>query len=226
VWQWLESILRTLSMSPTPTTDDDLARAGELAVAEAERFWSLNIFDPKRTDTSEAAKRSRFQIDEMIRRCGWTWEIPYAGDGQLEWCGLFVGACWAKAGITKPMLKTFFASTYRLDRWARHQAFNGATNPVTDPPRLIVDLNEQTTALPWEPRAGDILMIGPGKPAYGSHICLVKSFNGRDFETVEGNGIGDGPKGKQQGVVHGTRHLGGAGWCARRLIRPSVADLV
>ncbi len=76
---------------------------------------------------------------------------------------------------------------------------------------------------------GDILMIGDGSPKFGDHICLVESFDPdrHTFATLEGNGIGIGPDGKRrQGVVRGVRHLGGSGYCARRLIRPAPGDLL
>jgi hypothetical protein len=162
-------------------------------------------------------------IDSFIRRgLGWTWEPPYKGDGDFEWCGAFVAYCWLSI---KPVLrKTYFASTYRLDRYARYASVNGKPNRGSG--RLLAELDERSTELPWEPRAGDILTIGPVGSGYGKHICLVESYADGVFKTIEGNGTGLAPSGQRwQGVVRGERKLGGSGWHARRLIRPSAEDL-
>lgn len=69
---------------------------------------------------------------------------------------------------------------------------------------------------------------------YGSHVCLVESFDAAtaSFSTIEGNATGLLPDGaRAQGVVRQTRPLGlpsDAGihtYYARRLIRPALADL-
>lgn len=66
-----------------------LAAAGQAAIDEALRLWRFDIIDPKRSDRSDRANASRGHIEDMVRSCGWDWELPYAGDGDLEWCGLF-----------------------------------------------------------------------------------------------------------------------------------------
>jgi hypothetical protein len=212
------------------TTEVDLVEAGKAAVVEALRMWHLDVIDPKASDHSERAESSRKVIDEILTASGWPWQVPYKADGQVEWCGLFVGACWRHAGIDPKWLATFFPSTYRLDTWARYRSFGDKPNkkPATGPYRLLVELTPQSTALPWAPREGDILIIGDGSPAAGDHICLVMGFDAdkRQFLTVEGNGSGLGPDGKRrQGVVTGRRALGGEGYCARRLIRPAPSDI-
>jgi hypothetical protein len=213
-------------------TDADLAAAGKEAVLEGLRLWSLDVIDPNRRDQSELANRSRAVIDEVITACGWTWQVPYKGDGQVEWCGLFVGACWRAAGLDPKWLATYFASTYRLDQWGGYQTFNAkAPNPpppAGQPRRLMARLDASSTSLPFVPREGDILLIGDGHPEAGDHICLVTGWlpEKRTFLTVEGNGFGLGPDGKRrQGIVTGQRKLGGEGYCARRLIRPAMSDI-
>lgn len=210
---------------------DGLARAGELAVAEALRLWQLDIYDPPRSDTSELGIRSKRHIDDLLAACGWVWEIPYKGDGQVEWCGIFAGACWRVAGIDPKWLATYFASTYRLDLWASYRSFDikhPNPRPAKDQ-RLIALLDASSSRLPFEPRAGDILMIGDGNPPAGDHIAIVERYDAatKTFHTIEGNGVGRGPDGKRrQGVVRAERHLGGQGYCARRLIRPGFGDLI
>jgi hypothetical protein len=214
------------------TRKPDLADAGTRAVTEAIRLWQADVFDPKRNDQSDAAVRSRRVIDEILMAAGWDWQVPYKGDGQVEWCGLFAAACWRAAGIDTKWLATYFASTYRLDTWAKYRDFNpGKPNKRPDhgPYRLVAELDENSKVLPFEPQAGDILMIGDGQPAMGDHICLVVSYDAtrKAFSTIEGNGMGIGPDGKRrQGIVRGLRLLGGQGYCARRLIRPAPGDLL
>lgn len=213
----------------TSTQEDRLLAAGRAAVAEATKLWDRDIYDPARNDYSPRGVLSRVAINEIVRSGGWT-RIDYRGDGDLEWCGLFVAACWRSAGIDPKWLATYFASTYRLDLWARYREFDPKhPNPRQVPPRLLAQLDRDSVTITWTPRAGDILLIGDGNPPFGDHICLVESFDPdrNVFHTLEGNGIGIGPDGKRrQGVVRGVRHLGGGGYCARRLIRPSACDLL
>lgn len=213
-------------------TDADLEQAGQAAVAEALRLWNLDIIDPRRSDDSQHAIESRHHIDEMLMACGWDWCVPYKGDGALEWCGLFAGACWKVAGLDPKWIRTYFASTYRLGMWGGYRSFDVKHLNPSPPPdvqrRKIVKLNQSSTSLPWQPREGDILTIGDGNPIDGDHITLVRSFDAEHnvFHTIEGNGTGLGPDGKRrQGVVQAERRLGGEGYCARLLIRPAPSDL-
>jgi hypothetical protein len=213
-------------------TDAELAEAGRNAVLEGLRLWNLDVFDPKLGDHSDRANASRAVIDELLTACGWTWQVPYKGDGQVEWCGIFAGACWRAAGLDPKWLATYFASTYRLDLWGGYRSFD-ERHPNPAPAagaqrRLMARLDQSSTTLPFTPREGDILMIGDGAPAAGDHICLVTGYDAerRVFLTVEGNGVGLGPDGKRrQGIVTGQRKLGGEGYCARRLIRPAPSDI-
>ena len=219
---------------PDPTPEERLAAAGERAIASAHAYWLEDIYDPKTSDYSPDADRCRKDIDAMIRAStalDWSWEPPYAGDGSFEWCGAFAAAVWP--GIKRELRRTFYASTYRLDRYARYMPVgeNPNTKPATGPYRLICDLGEASTpaSLTFTPRPGDLLLIGP-KVGYGQHICVVESFDAAAsmFATYEGNGTGRGPNGEiQQGVVRGQRRLGGAvgQWMARRLIRSAPSDL-
>lgn len=207
-----------------------LASAGQRAVAEAARLWNLDVFDPRQSDDSVHAKYSRDVITDVMVASGWGWMAPYTGDGHVEWCGLFAGACWRAAGIDSKWLAKYFASTYRLDLWARYREFDARApnpRPADGPWRLLAELNQHSTSLPFEPMPGDILMIGDGTPAFGDHITLVESYADGAFQTLEGNGNGLGPDGKRrQGIVRATRRLGGDGYCARRLIRPAPSDLL
>lgn len=205
---------------------DALEEAGQKALGLALVQWGHDIYDPKMSDTSANAIECKKVIDQMIRfGLGWTWEPPYAGDGDFEWCGAFAAKCWP--GIKPALRRTYFASTYRLDRYGSYRSVNGEKNEGEG--RLMATLDEHSTQPFFVPRAGDILLIGPTGSGYGKHICLVESYSQatRMFSTIEGNGTGLGPNGeRQQGVVRAKRSLGGANvWHARRLIRPSVDDL-
>jgi len=104
--------------------------------------------------------------------------------------------------------------------------------PARGPFRLYVKLDEHSTKLPFQPQAGDILLVGDGKPDYGDHVCGVLGYDEkrRMFSTLEGNGGGLGPDGKKQhGLVKAERPLGatsGHSYHARRLIRLSPSDLI
>jgi hypothetical protein len=202
---------------------DRLETEGRNALARAVQEWNGEVYDPAKSADGPHARDSKSAISGYIQHgLGWTWEPPYAGDGDFEWCGAFAAYCWLS--IKPALRKTYFASTYRLDRFARYGSVNGEKNKGSG--RLLAELGEHSKSLPWEPRAGDILLIGPAGSGYGKHICLVESFSKGVFYTLEGNGTGLAPNGKRwQGVVRGERKLGGDGWHARRLIRPSVEDL-
>ncbi len=209
---------------------DKLEQAGKEAIEIALRYWREDIYDPHSRDRTSDATRCKAVIDLMIRvGLGWTWEDLYSGDGAFEWCGAFAAKCWS---TVKPEIrKRYFASTYRLDRYAQYlqvsdEVMTGRAGRLYG----VLDENSKRDALPFEPRPGDILIIG--YKGYGQHICLVESYDAAAgmFHTIEGNGNGTGPNGEhQQGVVRGLRPVGKRGtslWCARRLIRPSVDDLV
>lgn len=217
-------IAKLLSWFNSVQSPVSLEQAGHDAIARASQQWARGIWDPSRRETGPDAQWARGEIDTYIRHgLGWTWEPPYAGDGDFEWCGAFAAWCWAS--VRPQLRKTYFASTYRLDRFARYASVNGEKNRGSG--RLCAELDESSRDLPFTPQPGDILLIGPKGSGYGKHICLVESYTDGVFFTLEGNGNGMAPTGvKWQGVVKGKRYLGGADrWHARRLIRPSVEDL-
>jgi hypothetical protein len=224
------------------TSTNRLVDAGMIAVLEAKRCWLRNIIDlpPKGATEYEP---SRAQIDKLIRTpdgIDWDWEPPYVG--QFEWCGAFAAFAWRAAGIKVATRRAFFSSTYRLDRWARYWAFETTPNPkpAHGPYRQIIELDSTSGPVDARfddddlPRAGDILLVGGVSTAYGKHVTLVESYDMTTgvFTTIEGNGTGAGPSGgTRHGVVRRQRPVGlphGADpttYHARRLIRPSLADL-
>jgi hypothetical protein len=219
---------------------DRLALAGRKAIERALAMWQSDVYDPRKDDYSAEGTLCKNIIDKFIRAphaLDWSWESPYSGDGDFQWCGAFAAYCWGPE-IKQQIRQTYFSSTLRLDRYASYRSYNG--EPNTGKGRMYVKLDENSTPddVP-DVRPGDILIIGPSRDPrlgaswhdYGNHICLVEDFSrdghgGGVFRTLEGNGNGLGPHGeKQQGVVKGIRHVGGPGWVARRLIRPSEEDL-
>lgn len=234
-WAALETAIATQG------SKDRLAAAGDIAVLEAERIWKMDIIDPP--SAAQIHEFSRKTIDNFIRSsegCGWSWDTPYQYNHHgREWCTAFVMWCWARGGLAlKPHRFTFGMSTWRLDCWARYTAIetvSAGVKPSHVAPRMIIDLDEHSNALDAVfpdgtiPRAGDILLVGDGTPRYGDHGTLVRSFDPITgiFETYEGNATGIGPKGnKREGVIRAMRRVGGSGYAARRVIRPSIADLV
>lgn len=218
------------SQSAVTAALDKLEAAGRAAVTAAARLWSLDAYNAQPNDTSNHGVASRKVIDEILKACGWPWEVPY--NGRFKYCGLFVGRAWLEAGLDPKWIATYFASTIRLDMWARYRSFDEKhpnDKPAPGPRRLLAELNPASLRIPFAPRAGDILMIGDGDPAAGDHVTLVEAYDAesRTFRTIEGNGGGLGPDGKRRmGIVRAVRSLGGGGYCARRLIRPAPSDLL
>jgi hypothetical protein len=215
----------------------DLVLAGTLAVVEANRMWQRNVVDLPRGVIDPVSRQT---IDAIIRTddgLGWSWESPYRGDNDFQWCGAFAAWCWAKAGMPLATRRDYFASNYRLDRWARYQPINERTKnakPKEGPYRTLVELDEFSKGRNVGFRAGDIMTIGSVASVYGQHICVVESYdaNADLVCTIEGNGGGelrDGSRG--QGIVRGKRQVGlrpgqpPTVYHARRLIRPAPHDL-
>lgn len=222
-------------MTDIPTATEAVATAGRAALAEADRLWALNIYDPAPSDATARGLFCKHTIESLIAACGWTWALPYLGhdkaaSGTLEWCGLFAGACWVKAGLKPAIAKTWLASTYRIDAFGSYTALDAQhpnPRPTDGPLRMMATLNEHSTELPWQPQAGDILTIGPS--GYGQHITVVDHYDAEHklFYVVSGNGVGIGPDGKKMwGVVKSQVPLGGASWHACRLLRLAGTDLV
>jgi hypothetical protein len=215
----------------------DLVLAGTLAVVEANRMWQRNVVDLLRGSINQA---SREVIDAIIRTdegLGWSWEQPYRGDNDFQWCGAFAAWCWAKAGMRLDVRKNYLASTYRLDRFARYQPINERVKnerPKLGPYRTLIELDEFSKGRDVPFRAGDIMTIGSVSSVYGQHICIVESYdaNADLVCTIEGNGGGELPGGSRgQGIVRGKRQVGlrpgqpPTVYHARRLIRPAPSDL-
>jgi hypothetical protein len=219
---YIKVILRT----PHKDLDDDTAATdpGRVAVMAGIADWCLDIVD---APASSINARSRTYIDETVRShlgANWTWEAPYRGNGDIEWCGMFAARIAAHAGLRLDIRTNFMPSTYRLDRFFRYQR---ATDKVPNPKpgqgpfRMIVDLDEDSSLYEAKfpdgtaPRAGDILLVGGMKSAYGTHVATIAGPAYADarqewwLPTIEGNATGPGPTGKAiHGVIKTARRIG------------------
>lgn len=218
---------------------DNLARAdrlrmlGEKAVERALELWTTDVYDPKTDDKKLDATRCKAMILKFIHEgLRWTWEDDYTGDGDFEWCLAFALFCWPE--LKESVRVVYGASTYRMDRCGAYRSAFGEPNPAPSDEkrrRLYMKCDGSTTVddLAWEPRAGDIALVG--RAGYGTHGVLVERFDKENgcLITIEGNADGEGPNGEQQeGVIRCERFFGGHAPGAvhvRRVIRWGLDDL-
>lgn len=223
---------------------------GQVAVLAARADWCLDIRD---LPAAQISVGSRTWIDATVRThagSNWTWEQPYRGNGDIEWCGMAVARFWASAGLRLDLRRNFLPSTYRLDRFARYQQATDTVpnpRPPAGPYRMIIELDENSTRANCVfpdgsiPREGDIMLVGGAKSSYGTHVTMiagpVKPGDGRpgtdSYPTLEGNATGAGPSGARvHGVIKHARLIGLSStaapttYHARRIIRFAPADLL
>lgn len=246
---WLTDKLKTQTAgsrnaqlrAPAAQADSPLKEAGERAVQYAKAIWMEQIIDPP--NDSDMYAPSRVRINQFVRGpegLNWTWQDEYREDGDLAWCGAFVAYAWGRAGLKRELRKTYFSSTHRLNCYGQYKPFNGESVTVPEDPEvrrkwLSLKANSGSAdVLEFDPRPGDILLVGGMSSAYGSHVTLIESFDAKDesFITLEGNAHGKWPNGSQvEGVVRCRRPIGlyrsqpDTTYHARRLIRPSILDL-
>ncbi len=213
---------------------DKLEEAGKFAAAEAVRLWNLDVFDPPIGSTHDRAGYCCGVIEGIIKRNGWSWALPYKGDGPPQWCGMFAGDCWAVADLDTSWLPTYFASTYRLSLWATYKKFDRKSKANPEPTdgdeRLYVNLAKKWPE-GFAPRAGDIVIVGDGNPEAGDHVTVLIAYDRMTglFDTISGNGGGLGPRGnKHQGISRKTYCVTGAYgiYKAMWLVRPARGDLL
>lgn len=216
----------------------NIEAAGESALMAAMSFWADNIVDPVRKAWGNADfADSRNFINDCILGpdgLGWTRCSPlvkeYRWDGDFEWCGAFAAMAWGRI-LRADIRKRYFASTYRLHKYAQHRrAFLEKMPPLPEPQArrkyLRLDGTNPAQVTAFAPRAGDIIVVN-GKPfTDGEHIAVVRFWDpgARAFETVEGNATGNGPLGgaMHQGVVTQTRELPRC----RFIVRPGTCDFM
>lgn len=210
-----------------------LEAAGLEAAANMVRLWDQDIFDPKIGSTEPRAPYCLKQIEQIIKANGWSWALPYRGDGPPQWCGMTAGYAWYLAGLDPSWLQAYFASTIRLQCWATYQRWDrkAKANPKPEKPdRVYFDLRHfQAMPMTLKPRAGDIVIVGDGDPSFGDHVtvCIGWDESTRTFDTISGNGGGAGPNGdRRQGVSRQNYRIGQGGYAPMFLIRPGESDLI
>ncbi len=208
----------------------DIAQAGALAVAEAKRLFDLDVFDPPIGSRHPRSAECLDVIDGIMARNGWRPAGGYKGNGPPQWCGMFAGDCWRAAGLDPKWLPAFFASTMRLHAWATYRDWNEHRNPrpTGDDVRLCAEL-APGEPLPFEPRAGDIVIVGNGKIHDGNHVTVAVSYDParRSFQTISGNGGGVGPHGdRREGISEAEYFIDAGRYRAMLVIRPALRDLV
>lgn len=216
-------------------TDLDLflKAAGELAAQEAERLWALDVFDPRASDNSQAAQASRAVIEDIITAAGWGWTLPYRGP-EPQWCGLTAAACWRAAGHDPTLFASLWASTYRLQLYAKYERFSAKSPPNPPPPpqqpRRLITAVGHGFAPRFTPRRGDIAIVGDGDPSWGDHVTIVTGWDAERMvaETISGNGGGVGPRGnKREGISKRDYAVDPAGgYRLLFVIRPAPTDIV
>lgn len=234
---------------PDDPRRDRLRAAGEVAVQTAHKAWEQLIVEPTRRGTERESAR---WIDSIIRTpagLNWSWlQDEFDVGTDFEWCGAFAAHAWAAAGLEVELRELYFSSTSRLSAYAAYHPHFGTiregavrarhprpTREEERRVRLVLDERSTVEDLLVAPRAGDILLVGYPGSRFGTHVCLVESWDAErcGFRTIEGNARGEWPDGKRrpgvQGVTKNFRQLGLApgetGYHARRLIRPALHDL-
>ncbi len=212
-----------------------LELAGQAAAAEAIRLWELDIFDPAVGSSHPRAKTCLAEIERIIRANGWSWALPYKGNGPPQWCGMFAGDCWRTAGLDPSWLPTYFASTYRLNLWASYQKFDVKSKPNPRPSTPHTQTRVRASVrdlLGVTPRPGDIIIVGDGEPQAGDHVTICVGYKDGVFDTISGNGGGYGPTdygtggAKREGISRRDYTRSGTGYRAMWLIRPAEGDLL
>lgn len=245
----LEQRQRELVIAQRTATDPEakLVAAGKVAVLELLRVWLVDIVDLP-PPGSPRFNLCQTTIDQAIRThmgIDWSWEELYRG--RFKWCGAFAARGAGAAGVHLDVRRSYYSSTYRLDRFATYQRHNATTpnpKPATGPYRSCIELDEKSVVADlgsFVPRAGDIALVGQAKGVKeagfldcGTHVATVEWFDATTgiVHTIEGNGTGLGPFGiPQHGVVRASRPVGihggasPAAYHVRRLIRLAPSDV-
>ena len=212
---------------------DELSLAGERAVEEAKRLWSLDVYDPLHGDKRPRAAECLAVINDIIRANGWGANTEYTGNGPPQWCGMFAGKCWRVASLDPTWLATYWASTYRLGLWARYERFASTSKanpaPADRSDRRLIMKIAPNAVLGFAPRAGDIVIVGDGNPKEGDHVTLNVGYDDkrRVFDTISGNGGGLGPNGNsREGISRREFAIDSVGYRAMFVIRPAFGDLL
>jgi hypothetical protein len=153
----------------------------------------------------------------------------------FEWCGAFAAACWSNSNLNLTIRQNYWASTtgiylyanYRYESWMNETKLKEFEDDNPKTKRKVLELKNASIQqiIEFGPREGDILVVGQTRSSNGDHICLVQSFdpNTKTFYTIEGNGNGQMPDGKQDhGCIRGKRTDKDL---PQRIVRPGYKDI-
>lgn len=226
--------------------DEALRLVGINALVRAVNVWGQGVMEPTRKSWGDPAYDDdrafiNLTIHSPTEGIGWPYarSLPllkdFRWDGDFEWCGAFAAHAWHRV---RPDLRFhYFASTYRLYRYARYQSppnklyrYEKAA-PVGTVPRKYLTLPRTGPLVraaqlkAFGLRAGDIAVVN-GSDDYGQHIVVVRGepdWKRLLLPCVEGNATGRGPSGERyQGVTQNDRPFDQI----RHLYRPGFADLM
>jgi hypothetical protein len=161
-------------------------------------------------------------LDRIFRESGWG-PCPPPGTSVPDWCGFTVCAWWLRAGLNKAHDQSFYHAK-NVEAFFTYGA-RGNVNPARlrtevslpsgwekvatfhlragDPRRWTDAVKIRTTPLPaLDFKPGDIVLINHhGKTDEAHHITMVRSWDGRYLERIEGNASyrigGRGPNGEK-----------------------------
>ena len=148
---------------------------GAQALERALEEWRLDVVEPEGTVTEHRI------LDYINFGLGWSqYGEKYKNRG-FAWCGAFAAFAWS-GSVSFDVRFYHFASTYRLQEWARGSK------------RLIKNLEDA--------QEGDLIVVGKGK-AWGDHITLFERIDDGGYWSVEGNAWGETPSGgaRREGVI-------------------------
>lgn len=185
-----------------------------MAVLEAEKDWVAH--------TGEHARFVGSGLDRIFVESGWSrYGVPRERHAVIsDWCGMAVGTWYRRAGLNPGFLSSFFHTfnvaaffTYgrihnvnrgRLDVWIETprgleeiEAYHAGAGLK----RRWVGRTEIEEAMGRKDRddlftPGDTVLLDWSRRNGPDHITLVRKWDGRYLDTIEGNATGPGPDGK------------------------------
>lgn len=214
------SLLQPLDLNQITDLDAVLPKA----VAEAEADW--------RAGTSEADTSRDGNLGAIAYDSGWSkyGDILNEQGKAWDWCGMAVVSWLVRSGLAQTLRRSFFATgnvhdffTYRhpprnSDRtkeWVRIdnklQRIQSYHAQLGKPRRWCgYDVVRSTELGALDILPGDVVLINHNGETDGAHhITMVRSWDGRVLETIEGNASGSAPDGsaRRDAVVINRRDL-------------------
>ena len=159
---------------------------GELALRQAKLTYTKGREQVGAGSWETRGSNSGHLIDEMFA-------ANHAGSG-YEWCGMYVGHAYKKAGIRPEILRSLvFWSGYRLHLFFTRgvDVSNRAVGSFWQPHQYkdipLGGGNRRREILTeFDPKPGDVVLFGPSP---FDHVAIVSSFNAETgvLELMEGN---------------------------------------